>query len=358
MIILDTAITFARNHADINNVELRTIGHCRKSLLFSNSEAWKKKSTYSSFDVTIGSYDGAEICELVGISTLSKLKNITSKDDIGLYRDDGLILLRELNGQQTDKIRKNIKVFKSIGFQIELETNLHEVNFLDITFNLRSGIYRSYKKSNDKLLYVHTLSNHPPQTIRLLPLSINERLCNNSSSETVFESTKLEYQEALRKSGYKSALKYKPKKTPGKNRNRRRNIIWFNPPFSKNVTTNVAKIFFRLLEKHFPKPNKLHKIFNRNTVKVSYSCTENVSQIIKIHNKRVTKINERSIAPCNCRDKNNCPMNGNCRVENVVYKCVFYATEKPKEHVYIGVTEGDWKQRYHNHTMSFRNQKR
>ena len=137
----------------------------------------------------MGSYDGAEICELVGIYTLSKLKNITSKGDMGLYLDDGLILLRELNGQQTDKIRKNIKVFKSIEFQIEIETNFHEVNFLDITFNLRSGTNRSYKTANDKVLYVHTLSNHPPQVIRLFPLSINERLCNNSSNETVFEST-------------------------------------------------------------------------------------------------------------------------------------------------------------------------
>ena len=68
---------------------------------------------------------------------------------------------------------------------------------------------------------------------------------------------------------------------------------------------------------------------------------ENVSQIIKKHNKRVTKINERSIAPCNCKDKNNYPMNGNCRAENVVYKYVFSATEKSKEHVYIGVADGD-----------------
>ena len=80
-------------------------------------------------------------------------------------------------------------------------------------------------------------------------------------------------------SGYNSTLKYKPKKTPGKNRSRRRNIIWFNPPFSKNVTTSVANS---------------HE-FNRNTVKVSYSCMENVSQIIKKHNKRVTKINEKSM---------------------------------------------------------------
>ena len=45
--ILDTAITFARSHADISNAELRTIKHCRKSSLFSNNEAWAKKSTDS-----------------------------------------------------------------------------------------------------------------------------------------------------------------------------------------------------------------------------------------------------------------------------------------------------------------------
>ena len=107
----------------------------------------------------MGSYDGAERYELVAIYTLVKLENITSKDDIGLYRDTGLILLRELNGQQTDKIGKNtIKVFNAIEFQIEIETNVHEVNFLDITFNLRSGTC-PYKKSNGKLNFNHpTLS--------------------------------------------------------------------------------------------------------------------------------------------------------------------------------------------------------
>ena len=201
-----------------------------------------------------------------------------------------LILLRELNGQQTDKIRKNIiKVFKSIRFQIEIETNLHEVNFLDIAFNLRSGRYLPYKKPNDKLLYVHTLSNHPPQIIRQFPLSINERLCNNSSNETVCESTKLEYQEALRKRSYKSTLKYKPKKTVGKNRNRRKNIVdsihhivWFNHhERSKNILLFLEKHFPKsnklhktFIEKLFPKSTKLHKTFNRNTVKVSYSCME------------------------------------------------------------------------------------
>ena len=70
---------------------------------------------------------------------------------------------------------------------------------------------------------------------------------------------------------------------------------------------------------------------------------KNVSKVIKRYNKPVTKTSERSIAPCNCRDKSNCPMNGNCRVENVAYKCLVSATEKPKEHVHIGVAESDWK---------------
>ena len=66
-------------------------------------------------------------------------------------------------------------------------------------------------------------------------------------------------------------------------RNRSRNIIWFNPPFSSNVITNVAKLFLNLLNLHFPKSNKLHKIFNRNTVKVSYCCTENLLGITKTY---------------------------------------------------------------------------
>ena len=68
----------------------------------------------------------------------------------------------------------------------------------------------------------------------------------------------------------------------------KRNIKWFNPPFSQTVSTNVGKRFLNLLDKHFPPNNQLHKIFNRNTVKVSYSCTPNVGSIIKSHNKNLT----------------------------------------------------------------------
>lgn len=56
-----------------------------------------------------------------------------------------------------------------------------------------------------------------------------------------------------------------------------------------------------------------------------------------------------------CRHKDICLMNGNLRVENGICKCAVSDKESSKEHVYIGVAEGGWKQRYYNHTMSLRN---
>ena len=157
---------------------------------------------------------------------------------------------------------------------------------MDVTFNLLDGTYKPYKKPNDQLLYVNTSSNHPPQIIKQLPISISNRLSNNSSNKQVFDMSKGEYEKALRESGYKNAsLVYADKKDIKHKRNRSRNIIWFNPPFNKNVSTNVVKRFLNLLDPHFPKSNKLHVIFNRHTVKVSYSCTQNMSSMIKSHDR-------------------------------------------------------------------------
>ena len=41
-------------------------------------------------------------------------------------------------------------------FNIEIKTNLHIVDFLDVTFNLLDGTYKPYKKPNDQILYVNT----------------------------------------------------------------------------------------------------------------------------------------------------------------------------------------------------------
>ena len=78
----------------------------------------------------MGSNDGAEICELTGIYNLSQPSYLLPREVGSLYRDDGLILLWNTNGQLTDRIRKNvIKLFKEIGFKIEIKTNLKIPNF-------------------------------------------------------------------------------------------------------------------------------------------------------------------------------------------------------------------------------------
>ena len=103
-------------------------------------------------------------------------------------------------------------------------------------------------------------------------------------------------------------------KTERKNKNkRRRNILWFNPPYSENIQTNIGKSFLNLLNKHFPPSHKFHKIFNKNTVKLSYSCMPNMGALISGHNKSIlTKKEYNTDKPCNCKIKTQCPMNGQC----------------------------------------------
>ena len=82
------------------------------------------------------SSDGTDLCQLTGVCIQSLLESTLEKYEMGLYQNDELIILRNINSQQTDKIcKKIISIFKSIDFKIEISTNLTEVNFLDVTFH-------------------------------------------------------------------------------------------------------------------------------------------------------------------------------------------------------------------------------
>ena len=71
-------------------------------------------------------------------------------------------------------------------------------------------------------------------------------------------------------SGRKTKLQYQQPKEKNKyKKKRKRYIIWFNPPYSKSVKTNIGRIFIKLIGKHFPPNHKLVKIFNKNTIKLS-----------------------------------------------------------------------------------------
>ena len=97
--------------------------------------------------------------------------------------------------------------------------------------------------------------------------------------------------------------------TTAKRKNRQlNNTIWYNPPFSKNVSNNIGLKFLNLTDKHFPKDHRLRKIFNRNTIKISYSCMNNAKQIIdkRILHSSYKKDNKGGTTnkTCNCRQKN------------------------------------------------------
>ena len=83
--ILHQTFKFAKQHTNIDKNDLRIINHCCKSLLFSDNKTGKKKATDACFDVIMGGFDGAEICELVGLYIQSKLEKILPKSNFGLY---------------------------------------------------------------------------------------------------------------------------------------------------------------------------------------------------------------------------------------------------------------------------------
>ena len=112
------------------------------------NDAWIKNTKNPMFDVSMGSYDGAEVCELVGLYLLERLSSLISKDQIGLYRDDGLAVVNHSSGPQLDRLRKDIiSLFKSEGLSITIETNLTETDFLDVSLNLKNGTYSPPYKS-------------------------------------------------------------------------------------------------------------------------------------------------------------------------------------------------------------------
>ena len=370
--LLDKALEFANSIKPITSDEINIIKHSRKSLLFTHPTApeqnqhatpWTKKTGL--FDVTMGAFDGAEICEVVGLYILHLIKNrLTELEleleesldlDVGLYRDDGLIVHKRLPGHTTDAIRKSlVSLFKELGLGIEVSIDMAKANFLDVTLDLDNGKYGPYRKPNDQPLYVNSESNHPPAVLKQIPRSINKRLSSISSTEQEFMRAAPMYQKALTESGYTNQLAYIKPNSPTTNRKKnKRKIIWFNPPFSKSVTTNIGQKFLTLVKKHFAPGSPLYSVCNKNTIKLSYSCTKNMRAILQTHNKKVLcNTHTPTEAPCNCRVKTQCPVQGACQ-KPVVYKATIKV--EGKEKTYIGSTN-NFKARYSGHKNSFKSE--
>ena len=96
----------------------------------------------------------------------------------------------------------------------------------------------------------------------------NKCISSLSCDETEFSKAKITYEMALKNSEYQATLKFeKPSQNASQNRNRK--VIWFNPPFSLNVKTNIGKELFKPIHKYFLRNHSFRKIFNLNTIKIS-----------------------------------------------------------------------------------------
>ena len=65
---------------NIDDSMTQIITHARKSLLFGNTGAWVKNDENPLFDVTMGSFDGAEVCEPGDLYLLSKISVLIDSD--------------------------------------------------------------------------------------------------------------------------------------------------------------------------------------------------------------------------------------------------------------------------------------
>ena len=145
----------------------------------------------------------------MGLFLLNDLSNLIGKNNVGLYRDDGLAVVDSASGPQMDKIRKQVHdIFKKHNLSITTEINLSATDFLDVSFNLSQNTYSPFRKPGNKPLYINSKSNHPPNIIKQLPSMINKHLNELSCNKEVFDKAKQSYIQALKASGYDGMLKY------------------------------------------------------------------------------------------------------------------------------------------------------
>ena len=175
-----------------------------------------------------------------------------------------------------------------------------------------------------------------------------------SSNEAIVGKTKPAYWNAFT-IGFQEKLSYtsvQNKNDKNDNKQRKCKIIWYNPPCSANINMNIGNTFLNLKRKYFPKLNELHQIFNKNTVKISYSCMSNISSIMSGHNKNL--LNPTAIQyGCNYRIREDCPFQNQCLTPNVIYRADVHCKANKDHKFYFRVAKTPFKERFQNHNRDF-----
>ena len=114
-------------------------------------------------------------------------------------------------------------------------------------------------------------------------------------------------------------------------------MIWFNPPYSKSLVTKVATYFLSLFDNHCPPCNKINIIFNRNIIKICYSCIPNTKTVFNSHDHKIaypkTTTEEKTY---NRLVKERQTLCDNCLTNKIICKATLISTNQiHKEKVYF-----------------------
>ena len=117
-------------------------------------------------------------------------------------------------------------------------------------------------------------------------------------------------------------------------------------------------MFLNLVDSHFPKTHPLHKHFNCNTIKLSYSTSRNLKGFIDAHNRNILQPNTTEKFTCNCKPvfKADCPLPGQCQAScNIIYEANVAVEGSEESKVYFGQTLRPFKKRYYEHKNAIKN---
>ena len=90
-------------------------------------------------------------------------------------------------------------------------------------------------------------------------------------------------------------------------------------------------------------------------VKISYSCMNNMSSIIPSNNKRLIRPRTTKFV-CNCRTRENCPLQNQCLTPNEIYQSDVENNKNKGIKIYFGLAETFFKERFRNHNKDIKHE--
>ena len=179
----------------------------------------------------------------------------------------------------------------------------------------------------------------------------------NIADRRIFNKSIKTCSKVLKESSLTTELKYLSNKVQllenDKGRKQKREIIQFNPPYSKKL---LGKVFLKLLKKNVPAKHQPHGMFNKNTVKITYSCMKNINSVPSFQNKNI--LNPRTTSfRCNCRHKESCILNRECLTWRFVCRATVTNSFNEDMKKYIDLADTISKERHSNHKKYFKHEK-